>query len=66
MDRKKIYLTLEEYERNIIFTALNEMRNAMIAESRPTDPVDDLMIKVDRAGGKRSRVAEGNALEGYR
>ena len=29
MDRKKIYLTLEEYERNIIFTALNEMRNAM-------------------------------------
>ena len=66
MDRKKIYLTLEEYERNIIFTALNEMRNAMIAESRPTDPVGDLMIKVDSAGGKRSRAAEGNALEEYR
>ena len=66
MDRRKISLTLEEYERNIIFTALNDMRNAMIAESRPTDPVDNLMIKVDSAGGKRSRVAEGNALEEYR
>ena len=33
MDRKKIYLTLEEYERNIIFTALNEMRNAMDSET---------------------------------
>ena len=36
---------LDEYEVNVIISALVDLRNQLIAESRYTDPVDELLVK---------------------
>jgi LCP family protein required for cell wall assembly len=38
-------LTLDDYEYGVMVNALNDMRNDLIEEQRPTDAVDDLLIK---------------------
>lgn len=45
---KKIKLPIYNKERIIIFNALNEFRNKLIKEGRYTDPVDELIIKVNK------------------
>lgn len=35
---------LDDYEVNIVVTALIELRNQMIHEGRYTDPVDELIL----------------------
>lgn len=37
---------LDDYEVNIILTALIELRNQMIREDRHTDPIDELILKL--------------------
>ncbi|NLD19973.1 MAG: hypothetical protein GX663_06970 [Clostridiales bacterium] len=67
MGEKKVSIELDEYEQNIVFKALNDMRTNLIATERPTDAVDDLMIKTYEAKKKRFRVAEGQDVnERYR
>ena len=39
-------LSVDKYELGIIINALNEMRNKQIQEERPTEPVDELLLKV--------------------
>ena len=46
MPEEKTYLEMDEYEHGIITNALNDMRNELIEEKRPTDAVDDLLLKV--------------------
>ena len=38
-------LSIDSYEQGILIHALNDMRNELISEERPTDAVDDLLIK---------------------
>lgn len=42
---EKRVLTLDKYERGVVINALNEMRNDLIGENRPTDAVDDVLLK---------------------
>lgn len=42
---KKRYITLDDYEWEIIINALNDLRNSLIQQGRYTDAVDDIMIK---------------------
>lgn len=39
-------MELDKYEIGIILNALQELRNNQIRENRPTDPVDDLLLKI--------------------
>ena len=39
-------LSVDKYELGIIINALNEMRNKQIQEERPTEPVDELLLKM--------------------
>lgn len=51
---EKYHLYLDEAERRLIILCLNELRNRLIAESRYTDCVDELLIKA--AGAKKVKL----------
>jgi hypothetical protein len=56
MNGKDRVLTLDNYEYGVVVNALNDMRNDLIEEQRPTDAVDDLLIKtIDAPRKKRKR-----------
>lgn len=38
-------LELDQYEHGVVINALNEMRNDLIEEERPTDIVDEVLLK---------------------
>ena len=42
---EKHILKLDRYEHGVVINALNEMRNGLIGEERPTDIVDEVLIK---------------------
>ena len=42
---EKHILKLDRYEHGVVINALNEMRNGLIGEERPTDIVDAVLIK---------------------
>ena len=53
-------LTLDRYEHGVVVNALNEMRNDLLEEERPTDIVDEVLLKVidaPRRRGLRSLVS---------
>jgi hypothetical protein len=62
----KTAITLDEYERNILIRALNNLRTSLLKEKRSTDAVDELMVKIYDARLKNVRVAEDNRVEHYR
>ncbi|MEB3103025.1 hypothetical protein [Ferviditalea candida] len=43
--REERVLCLDHYEHGIVVRALNMLRNDLIGEQRPTDAVDDLLLK---------------------
>ena len=50
---KKLRLELDSQERSILLRSLVEMKNRMVKQGRYTDCVDDVILKVARANGKR-------------
>ena len=56
---------LDEYEQGIIINALNLLRNKQIREKSPTDPIDDLIMKIIEKGPKNLMVAEKGDSYGY-
>ncbi len=50
---EKRVLELDRYEHGVVINALNEMRNDLIGESRPTDIVDELLLKTIDAPTKK-------------
>jgi len=55
MREEKYHLTLDRYDKNIILNALSTMRNNQVRDERPTDPIDDLIIKVSSAPSKKNK-----------
>jgi len=56
MKEEKRVLTLDTYEHGIVVNALNKLRTGLIKEERPTDPVDELLLKtIDAPTKKRKR-----------
>lgn len=59
MKQETYRITLDSYEQNIVFKALNDLRNHQIVEHRPTEAVDKIMQKLTDAYRKQmSRYAE--------
>lgn len=52
---EKRVLTLDKYEHGVVINALNEMRNDLIGEERPTDIVDEVLLKTIEAPVKKIR-----------
>jgi len=57
MKEERYHLALDKYDQKIVINALNTLRNNQVREERPTDPVDDLIIKVSNAPAKKVKVA---------
>jgi len=53
-DDKRI-LELDKYEYGVVFNTLNDKRNELLKEQRPTDAVDDVLLKVIDAPAKKRR-----------
>ena len=60
MERKYI-VSLDDYDKNIMIRALNDLRTSLIKEERPTDAVDELMIKVYEAKKKKILISEARS-----
>ena len=56
MGEEKRVLELSQYEHRVVIRALNELRNDLIGEERPTDMVDDILLKTIDAPTKKGRV----------
>ena len=52
---EKRVLTLDRFEHGVVINALNEMRNDLIGEDRPTDIVDEVLLKTIDAPTKKVR-----------
>ena len=52
---EKRILMLDKYEHGVVINALNEMRNDLIGEDRPTDIVDEVLLKTIDAPVKKVR-----------
>ena len=63
--RKTKKLEIDEYEQGILINALNLLRNQQIRERRPTDPVDELIMKIIEHGPRNLMVAEKGSDYGY-
>lgn len=50
---EKRIVALDRYEHGVLVNALNEQRNDLLAEKRPTDAVDDVLLKVIDAPKKK-------------
>ena len=53
--QEKRVLTLNRYEHGVVINALNEMRNDLLEEERPTDIVDEVLLKVIDAPTKKEK-----------
>jgi len=58
-------LEIDEYEQGILINALNILRNLQIRDGRPTDPVDELIMKIIDSGPRNLLVAEKGTVYGY-
>ena len=61
--QEKRVLTLDRYENGVVVNALNEMRNDLLEEERPTDIVDEVLLKVIDAPAKKVRCRNDEARE---
>lgn len=55
MKEEKRVLTLDDYEYGVVVNALNELRNDLIKDERPTDAVDELLLKTIDAPTKKHK-----------
>lgn len=60
---EKRVLTLDRYEHGVVINALNEMRNDLLEEERPTDIVDEVLLKAIDAPTKKVRCRNNEARE---
>lgn len=56
MKQKDYHIYLDEQERWQIIQSLIDLKNALIAQGRYTDTVDDVLIKITKAKKKRITV----------
>ena len=51
-------LTLDPYQHGVVINALNELRNDLIEDKRPTDIVDEVLIKTIDAPSKSKKAKQ--------
>ena len=55
MSGEKVVVTLDDFEQRLMVSGLADFRNDLIREDKPTEDVDDLILKVIDAPTKREK-----------
>lgn len=55
MKKPKYHIYLTPDERRIVINSLIDLRNDLISQGRYTDIIDELLIKLTKAKGSKSR-----------
>ena len=58
MKEERHVIELDNIDHGMVITLLNEKRNTLLKEQKPTDTVDDVLIKVIDAPSKTVRVRD--------
>lgn len=61
MKTEKRIIALDQYEHGVVINALNDMRNDLIEEDRPTDMVDEILLKTIDAPTKKVKYSRYEA-----
>lgn len=61
MKIEKRIIALNQYEHGVVINALNDMRNDLIEEDRPTDMVDEILLKTIDAPTKKVKCSRHEA-----
>lgn len=52
---EKVVVTLDDFEQRLLVNGLNDFRNDLLRDDKPTEDVDDLILKVIDAPKERHR-----------
>lgn len=63
---KQYFVALDDYEHGVVIRSLNDEKNDLREQGKPTDAVDDLIVKIGNAPNKRFRVIERDRRDGAR
>lgn len=63
MGDEKIVLVLDRYDHNTLLNTLNEKRNNLIKQNKPTDAIDDVFLKVIDAPSKKFFKKKGKVKD---
>lgn len=55
MADEKVVVTLDSFEQRLMVNGLSDWRNDFIREDKPTEDVDDLLLKVIDAPSKKDK-----------
>ena len=59
---EKVVVTLDDFEQRLLVSGLADFRNDLIRDEKPTEDVDDLILKViDAPTQKKKRKADREA-----
>lgn len=60
MKEERYHIALDDYEQGIVIRSLNDERTSLIEQDKPTEDIDDLIIKIGNAPKRRVKVVERN------
>lgn len=60
MKEERYHIALDDYEQGIVIRSLNDERTSLIEQDKPTEDVDDLIIKIGNAPKRKIKVVERN------
>ena len=55
MADEKVVVTLDSFEQRLMVNGLNDFRNDLIRDDKPTEDIDDLLLKVIDAPAKAGK-----------
>ena len=58
MKEEKYHMAFDKYEHGVLIKSLNKQRTELLEEGRPTDVVDELIVKAADAPKKKFKVVE--------
>jgi len=61
MKEKRRVVVLDDFDHRVIIHALNDLRTNQIKEQRPTEEVDELLLRVIDAPKKSAKEKSGHA-----
>lgn len=61
MKEEQRVLTLDDFEHRIVVHALNDLRNEQLEQNRPTEDIDELLLRTIEAPTKRCAKRRSNA-----
>ena len=59
MRSRKRVITLDDFEHNLLINGFNEFRNMLLEEEKPTEDVDELLLKIIDAPLEKDKRRSG-------